>query len=365
MKRVLFVYESLATPSTMVRGLQFRECVEKDPDIDARFIGRTSERMNQVMQRWPWRPSLRRPALAAEAAVSQRRESQIVQLARDCDLVVMMTVPSWSLHQRLAKLPDTRLVTDLIDALWLPSFQKQGWEHVHEMLATSDAVICENEFTARYTRDLNDTVFVVPDAPQIEAFDRVRHSIQRDPTVCRIGWIGGKYTADALYRIFEPLETVFQSHDQIHLRLVGADPDRLPRFENVRYSVVPSYDQQRMIQEALAMDIGVFPMFDVAESLYRGTLKSRVYMSAEAAVIGQRLGENCSLIDDGVTGLLAGSDQEWIDSLQRLIGDSVFRKRLASAGRQQMTASFSRQACYEQLRQSLLSVMNEGSSDRN
>lgn len=312
--------------------------------------------MNSVMNRWPWRPSLRRPAVAAESAITARRESKIVQMARDVDVVMMMTVPSWPLHQRLADLPNTRLVTDLIDALWLPCFQSQGWGQIHEMLASSDAVICENEYTAQYTRQHNNAVFIIPDSPQIEVFDRHRDSVDRDSTELRIGWIGGKYTADALYRVFEPLEKIFALHDHLHLRLVGADPDRIPRFENVRYSVLPRYDQQRMVQEVLAMHIGIFPMFDVAESLYRGTLKSKIYMSGEAAVIGQRLGENQSLIQHGVSGMLAGDEQEWVGALERLVNDQAYRESIAAAGRRKIEANFTRAKCYERLRDVLLNV---------
>ncbi|MGI9471590.1 MAG: glycosyltransferase family 4 protein [Rubripirellula sp.] len=359
MPKVLVVYESLATPSTTVRALQFRDCFERDEELDATFIGRTSERMNRVMERWPWRPAVRRPAEIWEQNVIRRREDGIVRKAKEADLVMMMTVPSWSLHQRLAELPNTKLVTDLIDALWLPGFQQQGWGNIHEMLSSSDAVICENEFTAAYTRDHNSSVFVVPDAPQIEAFDSQRQSVERDSSQCTIGWIGGKYTADALYRIFEPLEAVFQKHGNVTLRLVGADPDRLPRFEAVRHSVQTSYDQNRMVREVLAMDIGIFPMFDVAESMYRGALKSRIYMAGEAAVIGQRLGENESLIINGENGLLAGDDQQWVDALEQLIGDDAFRKRIATAGRSTIERSFTRDESYRRLRASLLAVLDE------
>lgn len=355
--KVLLVYESLETPSTTVRALQFRDCFQQDDELDATFMGRTSERMNSVMKRWPWRPSVRRPALALESAITRRREAQIVAMARDCDVVMMMTVPSWSLHQRLVELPNTRLITDLIDALWLPCFQAQGWQHIHQMLASSDAVICENEYTARYTRDHCDTVFIVPDAPQLEAFDTQRNLVSRDDDQCRIGWIGGKYTADALYQVFEPLEKLFADAPNLHFRLVGADPDRIPRFENVRYSVVPTYNQTTMVREVLAMDIGIFPMFNVNESLYRGTLKTRIYMSGEAAVIGQRLGENETLIEDGVDGLLAGDAAQWESALRSLTGDPSLRKRLATAARQKMARQYSRQQCFQRLREAILATV--------
>ena len=101
MRRVLIVYDHLEMPSTTVRALQFRELFESHPDLDVQFIGRTSESMNELMKKWPWRPSLRAPALYAERQVNKRREARIVSMAKDFDLVMMMTVPSWPLHQQL------------------------------------------------------------------------------------------------------------------------------------------------------------------------------------------------------------------------------------------------------------------------
>lgn len=359
MPRVLIVYDHLEMPSTTVRALQFRELFESHSEFDVQFIGRTSESMNQLMKRWPWRPSLRAPALLAEKQVIRNREARIVRMARDVDLVMMMTVPSWPLHQQLSDLPNTLVVTDLIDALWLPCFRDYGWEHVHEMIGSSDAVICENQYTADYTAKHNDSVFIVPDAPQVEAFDRLRDQVERDPNRVTIGWIGGANTADALYKIYEPLEETFQQHSNLHLRLVGADPERLPRFANVDFSVVSTYDQNRMVCEALAMDIGLFPLFDVPEAYYRGTLKTRVYMSGGAAVIGQGLGENVSLIQHGENGLLANGNGPWKECLDSLITDPQLRNRLAAAGLQTIRERFTRESCFQQLVSCLLAILEK------
>lgn len=358
MHRVLIVYNHLALPSTMVRALQFRQLFDTDSEFEVDFIGRTSERMNQFMQRWPWRPSLRAPALFAERKVIERRESKIVEMARNYDLVMMTTVPSWSLHQRLCDLPNTLVVTDLIDALWLPWFQQFGWEHVHEMLQTSDAVICENQYTADYTLQHNPAVHIVPDSPQLEVFDKYRDTVNRDSSRITIGWIGGSNTADQLYQILEPLEDLFGQHKNLHLRLVGAHEDRLPRFAKTKFSVVESYDQQKMAQEALAMDIGIFPLFHTDESLYRGTLKTRIYMSGGAAVIGQRFGENCDLIESGQNGLLASGNVEWTQCLERLVTDPSLRQRLSVGGLETIRQNYSREACYQSLTGCLKQILN-------
>lgn len=191
-------------------------------------------------------------------------------------------------------------------------------------------------------------------AGRFNRFDLHRDRIQREDAVCRIGWIGGKYTADALYQVFEPLERLFTQQKNLELRLVGADPDRIPRFEKVRYSVVPTYDQTKMAREALAMHIGIFPMFDVQESLYRGSLKSRIYMAGEAALLGQDLGDNQNTIQHEVNGLLASGNESWLESLTRLVTDQPFRRELAAAGLKTIRERFDRESTYQALRTILL-----------
>lgn len=97
------------------------------------------------------------------------------------------------------------------------------------------------------------------------------------------------------------------------------------------------------------MDIGIFPLFHTNESLYRGSLKMRIYMSGEVAAIGERFGENCNLIRDGENGLLASGSEQWASSLEALIVDTEFRQRIAAAGLETVRQKFSRNACYETL----------------
>lgn len=357
MHRVLVVYDQLSLPSTVVRGLQFRSLFDSSSEFHVKFVGRTSERMNRLMQKWPYRPALRAPALLVESRITRRREDRIIRQAADCDLVLVLTVPSWRLHERLCRLARPKVVMDLIDGLWLPWFRQFGWDHIHDMLQQSHTVICENEFTAEYVRKHNPRVTVIPDAPQIEVFDELRDTVTRDSEAVTIGWIGGPNTADALYSVFEPLEQLFQKHPHIRLRLVGASPDRLPRFEHVRFSVRPSYDQRSMASEVLGMDIGLFPLFHVEESLYRGTLKARIYMSGGAAVVAQDFGENQQLIRDGYNGCLADSRERWFDVLDNLIVDGRRRDRIAAAGLQTIRDRFTVKDMFERLQGCFRSVL--------
>ncbi len=191
----------------------------------------------------------------------------------------------------------------------------------------------------------------MPDPSQVELFDQSRIQSDRADSSIILGWIGSPATLFNLYSIWEPLEKLFARFDNIPVRLVGTGYDRLllPRFEKVRYTTLAFYSQQDLIREVLQMDIGLFPLFDIEDSLARGILKATVYMSGEACVITPPIGQNLQLITDGENGVLALSKDEWLDRLTTLVEDADSRKRIAAAGLRTAREGFSLQHCYNQL----------------
>jgi glycosyltransferase involved in cell wall biosynthesis len=352
-------------PSATVRCLQYRELFNREGH-EVTIVSRSSLFMSRLMQ-------ARRPLLAFLVNILRRqlcrlnghittlREDRIVRQARDVDVVYMLKISSLRLHERLHELDGPKILMDLNDGLWLPFFRESGWQDLERILELADAVICENQYGAEFARQHNSRVFLVSDAPQVELFDRARAEVKRDPRQIVLGWIGSPENTGSLYALWEPLEALFARHPNLHLRLVGANPDCLPHFEKVRWSIRPSYDQQSMIREVLAMDIGLFPLFNVESSRARGTLKAMIYMSGEAVAACQDLGENRSLISDGVNGVLAGSPAEWEQKLEWLIQSPRDRHRIAGAGLQTIRERFSQELCFGQLIQAFQQTREPGS----
>jgi glycosyltransferase involved in cell wall biosynthesis len=296
---------------------------------------------------------------AMKADIRRRWDDRIVELAAECDVVYALKISSLELHQRIVALGRPRLLVLFADAFWLPFARQQGWQDLERILQIAHGVIAVNEFTADRARAFNQNVFIVNDSPQTEDFDRARELRRRDPSRTTLGWIGSPLTAGLLYRIWEPLEDLFSEFDDIHLRLVGTGPSslaNLPRFEKVRWSAVPDYDQSVMIDEVFGIDIGLFPLFRGEDALARGAQKAAVYMSGEAAVVAQRYGENIELIEDGVNGMLASTDDEWRDKLAWLIRNPDQRRKIAARGLQTVRERFSRARTFEQLRMAIESV---------
>jgi glycosyltransferase involved in cell wall biosynthesis len=285
--------------------------------------------------------------------VNHRR---IARLAAEFDVVHLIKIRSLPLIRELRARSGARLVYDLGDALWLPHHAVH-YRDIVEILRQVDAVTCDNEYGLAYARQHNPVVFEWRPPSQVELFDQARQRRKQskagDELV--IGWIGSPGTAFNLYVIWEALERVFEAHSRIHLRIVGAGPtrDRLPNFENVSLSVLPTYTRREMIDEVLNMDIGLFPMFDVFDSKTRGILKALIYMSGEAAVVCSPRGKCVDLITDGVNGLLADSRSEWIEKLGALIDDGDLRRRLVAAGLETARTGYSLRESFEDVRAAL------------
>jgi glycosyltransferase involved in cell wall biosynthesis len=357
-RRLLIVIHRPDVVTAIVRGGQYRTLFECDPRWQTRYVTRIPRWFVRLSQAWPQRPGFRWVLAKLERIVMGISDYRIRQFAREADIVFAITMSSPSLQEALLRSGAT-YVLDIIDGLWLPWFRQFGWEHFESMVSSAHGVTCENPYTAEHVAQYNSRVELVPDSPQLDAFERQRGIVRRDERQVILGWIGGKDSVDALYVVYEALERLFAEFPRIHLRILGAPRDRLPRFENVRFTCVERYDQETMVREALGMHIGMYPQFHVQESTHRGTLKAKIYMSAGAATICQRWGENCRLIQDGENGLLAGSSDEWYQQLRRLVVSSAERERMGAAGLATIRAEFTGELCYQRLTAGLLKIDRE------
>src|SRR5215470_16988933 len=357
-RRLLVVLEAGDRwPSGVVRGTVYRELFAKH-GFDAIFMTRQPLEMMDWLDgphSAPMRVLLhyrvRKKLLSRATAAS---EKEILKHAQNADIVYTSKILSYPLVQALCKQTNAHVVYDFGDALWLAG---NNSDEFNDVLRTVDAVTTDNEKTAQYVRTFNPHCTVIPDTPQIEQFDKRRGELipkPDDPIV--LGWIGTPGTAYNLYLIWDVLEELFERHENLQLRIVGAGWDErlIPPFEKVRFTTLPTYNQNQMIEEIFRMHIGLFPLQNLEKSRVRGVLKALVYMSGEACVIGSPVGQSLEVIEDGTNGLLAGSSQEWISKIEMLIQNKDLRARLAKNGLETVRSKFSLEKSFVLLKEVLL-----------
>ena len=70
-------------------------------------------------------------------------------------------------------------------------------------------------------------------------------------------------------------------------------------------------------------------------------LKALQYMALGVPTVCSPVGVNSEIIQDGETGLLASTDDEWVEKLSGLLRSADERARLGRAGRETVEARYS------------------------
>jgi glycosyltransferase involved in cell wall biosynthesis len=368
-RRVLIVTDAgLFWPSGMIRVMQFKPLFDSSLTWRAEYASRHPESLYRLFSRRYGglrrvflniaRPMLER----IERRWTEYNEDRIVRDATSFDLICIVKTPALGLCRRLGALNGPRILIDISDAVWSPRSRAGGWRSVDEFVASAHGVICENDCVAAYASRHNRKVFVISDAPQLEVYDRFRAQTQRDPNRVVLGYVGSSSpeSSGALFKIWEPLELLFARYPHLHLRLLGIKTDLLPAFENVRYSCVPAYDQERMVRELLGFDIGLFPLFHNEDGRGRGTLKAKNYLSAEVAAVCENFGENSKLIRDGINGLLATGPEQWYAKIEHLVLRPQERLEIARRGLETIRTEYTAQHVFARMLAAYDEVMSQG-----
>jgi len=152
----------------------------------------------------------------------------------------------------------------------------------------------------------------------------------------RIGWIGHPVTAGYLRIAAPALERFFKNHPEARLTVVGADsPLDIPgRVENRPWS------EAAETQELGRFDLGIMPLPD--EPFERGKCGYKLiqYMAAGLPVIASPVGVNTRIVEPGVTGYLANSQDSWLQALEALYSDAGLRRRMGDAGRARVEQTY-------------------------
>jgi glycosyltransferase involved in cell wall biosynthesis len=267
---------------------------------------------------------------------NRKARDRFARLARNADAVIVLKT-SLDQHWRDLLKENSRLIAyDVDDAVWL--HDPQGFE---EMAKMADAVVAGNSFLAEHAASISSNVALIPTCVRLDRYEEARRNDRSDGSSCIIGWVGSPSTARYLETVVEPISRLgTQTH--VTLRIVGTGSARLPQFFNVKVESHPAvpYDPVRFVS---AFDIGIMPLADTEWERGKCSAKLLEYMAAGIPSVSSAVGENTRIVENGVTGLLATNEGEWIDALRRLALDSELRRRMGQTARERVRQSYSSQ----------------------
>jgi hypothetical protein len=176
-------------------------------------------------------------------------------------------------------------------------------------------------------------IFEIPSVVDADLYFR-RERPRGEPL--RVGWTGSASTVANLALIEAPLrEAVRRTGAEV--TVVGTA--RAP-LEGIDVRAVP-WSAATEVDEVSGFDIGLLPVPRTPWNERKFFLKLVQYMTLGVPAVATPIGATPEVIDDGVTGLLAGSDAEWVAAIERLAGDEGLRRsigeRAAAVGAERYT----------------------------
>jgi len=263
--------------------------------------------------------------------------------ARNCDLIVIEKelfpyMPA--LFEHLLHSINKNIVTDYDDAIFA-NYQNNLLlkSKIPTVMKLSKAVNVGNRYLADYARSFNQNVSIIPTAVDLSKYVvKDTYEIAGDKVV--IGWIGTPITSKYLFLVQEALAKLSQQYHLV-LRCIGTSSDfalQGVEVENMQWN--ESTEASRIS----TFDVGIMPLSDDLFSRGKCGLKLIQYMACGVPSVASPVGVNKDIICDGESGLLAGSEEEWIDKMALLIKDQHLRERMGMKGRQTVIERYSLEA---------------------
>lgn len=177
--------------------------------------------------------------------------------------------------------------------------------------------------------------------------------------VRRVGYMGFDHAHD-FSLVVPALVRYLERHPEVEFELFGSipKPPELDRF-GARCRTVPPVREYAKFLERFASfnwDIGICPLADTPFNAVKANTKWVEYTSVGAAVIATRGTIYDGCIADGC-GVLAGSEEEWLNALDRLTANPDERFDMVVRAQRRLEQHFS----VERLRAQVLDVFAEAS----
>jgi glycosyltransferase involved in cell wall biosynthesis len=282
--------------------------------------------------------------IAGMTAGIARRFSEALH-ARKYDAVFLqregsLIGPAWS--ERLLKARQPALVYDFDDAIYLPyvsptnsylSYLKFPWK-TRALCRMAAAVVAGNDHLAGYASRYNDRVLVVPSTVSLREYRERPPSLPgRIPVV---GWTGSHSSVQYLSIVREALQEL-RRRRLFRVLIIGVERFEIP---GVEVECRP-WSAESEVRDLWDMDVGLMPLPDEPWARGKCGMKAIQYMGVGIPAIVSPVGANREIVTDGVTGFHAATAAQWVETLDRVLGDDGLRLRLGTAAREAVGVRYS------------------------
>lgn len=211
------------------------------------------------------------------------------------------------------------------------------------VMRLADTVIAGNDYLADYARRAGARqVALLPTVIDLDHYPpRPRH---KQGSELVIGWLGSPSTAKYLTDIAPVLAHVC-ADGRTRVRLVGSGPLDLPGVP----TEIVNWTEAGETAALHGFDIGIMPLPDDPWARGKCGFKLIQYMACGLPVVASPVGMNSTIVQNGVNGFLASTEDDWVQALKTLMSDAALRERMGQAGRTKVEQKYCLQVTGPQL----------------
>lgn len=199
-------------------------------------------------------------------------------------------------------------------------------------------VVAGNEYLVERARQAGATrVEYLPSVVDVS-----RYKMEANPAPSsqfRIGWIGSPITAPYLNQVRSAIEALSREAN-IHATLIGLG--NVNPFPNTSTTIL-SWDEDLETTIGGMFDVGIMPLVEGPFERGKCGYKLVQYMAGGLPVIASPVGINTQMIEPGINGYLASTNEEWITALRTLLHDRQLMAAMGRAGRQKAEQKYNLQ----------------------
>jgi glycosyltransferase involved in cell wall biosynthesis len=203
-----------------------------------------------------------------------------------------------------------------------------------EICGLASHVMPGNQFLADYSLRFNKNVTVIPTTIDTEKYRPLVGKNEND--ILTIGWTGSHSTVQHLDTIRPALQTLAKT-ETFRLRVIGT-----PSYDIEGVDVdAKQWDATSEVDDLREFDIGVMPLPDDQWSKGKCGLKALQCMALGIPTVCSPVGVNSTIIRDCANGFIAGTQDEWVAVLKKLLNNAELRRKSGLAGRETVEKSYS------------------------
>lgn len=247
------------------------------------------------------------------------------------------------LFERIVAGLSRKMIFDIDDLVYMKNKRADKWysrlfkgrnKPIYLMKKAHHVITCTpylDEFARKYnpnTTDISSTI-------NTETYQPV--NAYTNEGVITLGWSGSHSTVRYLVLLHRVLKELRKEVD-FKLLVMGDDSFRLDGIDVEAHT----WSEKKEVPTLQRIDIGLYPLPLDEEWVYgKSGLKALQYMALGLPVVATAIGANFRVIENGQSGFLVTTEEEWLEKLKLLIYDPDLRKELGQRARRRVEKYYS------------------------